>query len=410
MHKTLPFLLFFVVSFCNAQYTWTRRADFNGKRYAPYTFSINDKMYVGAGRDSADNIYRDLWKFDPQLNTWTQMASLPAGMERHGAGALVISGKAYIVSGWTKNTSPLELQDVWEYNPVTDTFIRKNDLPGTFTGRYEYASFTIGNKGYLGTGYGPYRKDFASYDPTTDTWTKLADIPGPARQVPSFFAIGNYGYLGFGDDDSQPLYFKDFYKYDPSNNTWTTLPTFPGDARGGANCFTLNGKGYMVGGFNYPVTASPIIQKQVWEFNPTNNGWTQLSNLPDTIADGCSGATSSNGYVGLGNKGITGYNSNLHNNRFWQFGYPLGVEALNKTKLTLFIYAEKKVELQFEEPTKAKGDLILVNMNGQVVYKSTIAVNTEKEAIDLSGLNSGIYIINYSSPDFKYSNKIAFTR
>jgi N-acetylneuraminic acid mutarotase len=40
------------------------------------------------------------------------------------------------------------------------------------------AGFSIGEKGYLGTGYNEgwtARKDFYEYDPATDTWTQIAD-------------------------------------------------------------------------------------------------------------------------------------------------------------------------------------------------------------------------------------------
>lgn len=100
--------------------------------------------------------------------------------ERYGAKAMVLNGKAYIIAGWKQSGSPLELQDVWEYDPTLNTYNKKN-LPATFTGRYAYVAFTIGNKGYMGLGYGTWRDDFASYDPSTDTWTNLANFPGAAR-------------------------------------------------------------------------------------------------------------------------------------------------------------------------------------------------------------------------------------
>jgi hypothetical protein len=42
--------------------------------------------------------------------------------------------------------------------------------------------FSIGNKGYLGTGldhdYPSYKKDFWEYDPVANAWTQKADFGG----------------------------------------------------------------------------------------------------------------------------------------------------------------------------------------------------------------------------------------
>jgi len=59
--------------------------------------------------------------------------------------------------------------------------------------------FSIGNKGYIGTGYDPsYKNDFWEYDPTANNWTRKADFLGSARQLAVGFSIGNKGYIGTG--------------------------------------------------------------------------------------------------------------------------------------------------------------------------------------------------------------------
>src|SRR5271157_3785708 len=78
--------------------------------------------------------------------------------------------------------------------------------------------FSIGSKGYIGTGYDGTTeyKDFWEYDPTANTWTRKADFAGAARDSAVGFAIGSIGkgYIGTGYDGSSD--YKDFWEYDPS--------------------------------------------------------------------------------------------------------------------------------------------------------------------------------------------------
>ena len=77
----------------------------------------------------------------------------------------------------------------------------------------------------------PYTKDFWEYNPSTtaNTWTQKADFGGTARYEAVGFSIGSKGYIGTGCDGSS--YTKDFWEYDPAANTWTQKADFGGTAR-----------------------------------------------------------------------------------------------------------------------------------------------------------------------------------
>ena len=59
------------------------------------------------------------------------------------------------------------------------------------------ASFTVGNKGYLGTGYDgdDYLNDFWAYDMDGNFWRQLADLPGVERSAAVWVMMGtmNWG-------------------------------------------------------------------------------------------------------------------------------------------------------------------------------------------------------------------------
>src|SRR5690606_33593901 len=68
--------------------------------------------------------------------------------------------------------------------------------------RSSSAYFSIGNKGYTGTGYDgdDYRVDFWEYDMDGDYWIQKADFPGTPRSAAVGFAIDGKGYVGSGYD------------------------------------------------------------------------------------------------------------------------------------------------------------------------------------------------------------------
>jgi N-acetylneuraminic acid mutarotase len=80
-----------------------------------------------------------------------------------------------------------------------------------------------------------------------DTWTQKADFGGTARFYSVGFSIGSKGYLGTGTDYNGSDYNnnKDFWEYDPEANTWTQKADFGGTGRFGAVGFTIGSKGYL---------------------------------------------------------------------------------------------------------------------------------------------------------------------
>src|SRR5947208_3269011 len=107
-----------------------------------------------------------------------------------------------------------------------DTWTRKADFGGT--ARHSAVGFSIGSKGYVGTGNdvnGSTDDDFWEYDPETNAWMQKADFGGTAREVAVGFSIGSKGYIGTGVGSSD---YKDFWEYDPAVNTWTQKADFGG--------------------------------------------------------------------------------------------------------------------------------------------------------------------------------------
>ena len=174
-----------------------------------------------------------------------------------------------------------------------DTWVQKSDLGytainkiwDTALARYAATGFSIGNKGYIGTGldssldpynyYSYYFNDFWEFDPATNTWTQKANFGGVARAYAVGFSIGTKGYIGTGRA-GYPDYahLKDFWEYDPSSNTWKQIADFGGTARRAAVGFGIGVKGY-VGTGNDGLNR----KKDFWEYDPAKNIWKQKANF-----------------------------------------------------------------------------------------------------------------------------------
>jgi N-acetylneuraminic acid mutarotase len=176
----------------------------------------------------------------------------------------------YIGTGYDGAT---EYKDFWEYDPTVvpdGTWTQKTDFMGA--ARDSAVGFSIGSKGYIGTGYDGTKecKDFWEYDSTVvpdGTWTQKADFGGNARDGAVGFSIGSLGYIGTGYD-SVPTEYKDFWEYDPDPtvNKWTRKADFGGAARDSAVGFAIGsmGLGYIGTGYD-----GATEYKDFWEYNPS---------------------------------------------------------------------------------------------------------------------------------------------
>ena len=188
-----------------------------------------------------------------------------------------------------------------------DTWTQKADFGGL--GRHTAAGFSIGNKGYIGTGYnGSYKSDFWEYDSTTDVWMQKADFGGAARAWATGFSIGSKGFIGAGFSyDGSSHYYKDFWEYDPNLNVWIQKPDYGGIGGAGATGFSIGSKGYMGIG---------NLTNAFWEFDPSLNTWTQKADFGGTGRDyAVSFSIGTKGYIGTGYGGET----SGFKNDFWEY-------------------------------------------------------------------------------------------
>ena len=133
--------------------------------------------------------------------------------------------------------------------------------------------FSIGSKGYVGTGYHSgftRNNDFWEYNPATDSWLQLANVPGPARADAVGFSTSGIGYVGTGNQ------YMDFYSYDVSTNSWSQITDYGPGNREKATAFVVNNIAYVGSGYYLS------IKSDWWKLDPASF----LTNAPLMCCDG----------------------------------------------------------------------------------------------------------------------------
>jgi N-acetylneuraminic acid mutarotase len=212
---------------------WSRIADLPQPLGAPVAGFISGKLYVAGGASGTGpgngpggvdgpgtGLARaSVYVYDPSSGTWSQAASMPAGVV-NAAGA-VLGGDLYVIGGclWA-NCDLGELRSVYRYDPGSNTWTQLASypvpvaLPGCagIDGEVVCAG-GVGSHGIIKSTY--------IYSPGSDTWFKGAGMPytdaamGYAGANGRLQVLGGITGVGASNQVSQ---------YDPVGNTWTALP------------------------------------------------------------------------------------------------------------------------------------------------------------------------------------------
>ncbi|MEM8599560.1 MAG: kelch repeat-containing protein [Bacteroidota bacterium] len=241
---------------------------------------------------------------DADQGDWTEVSSFE-GVPRSNAVAFSIGEKGYLGTGFDGDDP---LADLWEFDPVLNFWTQRASLPAP--PRSAAVGFAVNGRGYVGTGFNDdieddVLADFWRYDPAANTWTQVADFGGAARFGAVAFTLGGRGYVGTGNDDDNDL--KDFWAYDPVADAWTQVVSLPGDKRLGASAFVLDGRAYVGTGRN-----NGVLEDDFWAYDPAANQWTRLADIDeDEDGDGIAlprlnavgFAVGGRGYLATGERG-----------------------------------------------------------------------------------------------------------
>jgi N-acetylneuraminic acid mutarotase len=257
---------------------WSLKAPLPKARSNAKAATVNGIVYVIGGMVSTPEaglqVRARVDAYDVVSNTWTSKKALPEALIPHGATS--IEGRIYVAGGWTHERLSKRL---YVYNPGTDTWTRKADMPftidrsaghqGMIDGKlYVYAGVTVKADGLPG----PHR--FFRYDPAGNTWTTL-NRPSYSRRGGAAGVIDGKLYLVGGTLSTTQKGASDVHVYDPTTG-WTTRALGLHGLDGGLAHAPIGDKLYIVGTDSRDDCTYDVSKV----YDPVSNTLSPFSSLP----------------------------------------------------------------------------------------------------------------------------------
>lgn len=120
----------FILDLANGAAVWTEGAPFPNPRNHLGTAVLGGKIYAVGGQHEHDGrlvTQRDVHAYDPQTNTWQQVASLPLAISHNSNSTFVMGGRIVSVGGQVDHLEGVA--NVFSYDPQADRWSELTPLP-----------------------------------------------------------------------------------------------------------------------------------------------------------------------------------------------------------------------------------------------------------------------------------------
>jgi N-acetylneuraminic acid mutarotase len=384
--KHLPFLIFQLFTLQSFSQFWQQVSDFpSTERDDGTCFVIGSKAYCGTGLQPWFVSGRDMFSFDMNTDSWDTIPALPAGNERQYANGFSDGIKGFISGGLNGSY----LNDLWIYDPVTDTWSAGTPMPAA--GRMGSACFVINGIAYIIGGRTSSSLSIAevwAYDISNGSWTQKNDLPFGARWRASGAAHNNKGYLLFGKNENG-RFCKELLEYNPLTDSWIIISNFPDLGRVYSSINVLSGDLLIAGGLDTLGNS----YNELWRINPDSLTWQQLQSIPAAgRRGGMSFASSSALYY---TTGIDQSNTRLRET--WKAENPTSIKEI-KENTTISCYpnpADDGCYLSIEPAENIPGLLEIIDHSGNLFKRILIRENII--SIPTAELSNGLYLLRIQS-------------
>jgi N-acetylneuraminic acid mutarotase len=248
---------------------WTSAATFPIPIMDEAVVTLGSNIYTFGGISEGKGV-PNAYKFDG--STWTPIAPYPSACGVESASAVTDGTFIYIMNGST--FCPLMYStDVYRYDPQTDTYTQ---LASTSVGTWTQTAVYLNGKIYKmgGKNATDYQTALEIYDIVTDTWSFGTPLPEPTGFASSWTQDGLI--LVAGGVVASGVATNAIYAYDPVLQVWFSVCCDLPDTRWGAAATvygdTILMAGGLVGGVDFVnVSASAIYAG--------GNGWVALPDM-----------------------------------------------------------------------------------------------------------------------------------
>jgi N-acetylneuraminic acid mutarotase len=224
------------------------------------------KLYLAGGGSTVQEAY------DPDTNSWSTVAPLPAALDH--IQAVELNGRIYYIGGLVHWPAPA-VGTVYVYDPVANKFTTETSMPaGRERGAGGVAVF--GQKIYYAGGLheGEAVSWFDVYDTTTKAWSTLPDMPEARDHFHAAVVDGRFYAIG-GRRSAINATTTVNQAFDVGAGTWVTdlapLPT----PRGGFAAAAVSGEVLIIGGEGAGQTYNTVEA-----YDTSTNTWRPMPPMP----------------------------------------------------------------------------------------------------------------------------------
>lgn len=224
----LLLIITFVGLISNVQsQNWDQLTNFpGGSRDDGCSFTIDNVVYCGTGRDSSFAMQPDFYSFNLLTEQWDTIGAMPFAMRRQYSSSATYNSEGYVFGGF--NHFGEYLNDLWRYSPTTNSWYYLGQAP--FEGRSGMQSFVIGQIFFVVGGRTANQvatNEVWGYHFVDHTWQSFSPVPGDGIWRGFGVVNGDIGIVGMGSDSTNSkrgeIYFYDLaldqWTYDPSIDT-----------------------------------------------------------------------------------------------------------------------------------------------------------------------------------------------
>lgn len=225
--------------------SWVQKTELPTSRSGVATAVVDSKIYIIGGKTYSNksgpgmSALSTVEVYDTRTNTWHKATDMPT--PRIAARAAVFSGEIYVLGGYNeiKVRGERYKKIVEVYNPRTDTWTRKRDMPSLRSG---FGVAVVNGKIYAIGGAVLDKKlgvrvsiDLVeAYDPLTERWKKRANMPTKREWIDTavvngkIYAIGGEvkPRVGVGGGLAE-RFLTTIEEYNPKTDRWRKLPDMP---------------------------------------------------------------------------------------------------------------------------------------------------------------------------------------
>src|SRR5262249_34722123 len=169
--------------------SWTSAPALNQDRAEVSATTLDGRIYVAGGVDSAGRDVASLEAFEPSVCVWPLRAPMPKGLNHLGLAGL--KRVLYVAGG---NAGSNATSDLIAYDPVLDTWTYGATMP---VRRAAHVLVAAAGRLFVVGGVGDEPGVTLSYDPTIDLWERRGPLL-PLRGHLSAAAIDHRIYLAGG--------------------------------------------------------------------------------------------------------------------------------------------------------------------------------------------------------------------